>query len=282
MKLFKTLLIITFLLLITNLHSQEKLKGNKEITTENRNISNFRAIELIDNVNVNLVSSDSQSVYVETDSNLHQSIVINVINDALTITLKDKILRSKKMEVTVRVNRHFNKINVYNKAKIKSDNILLIDSLTIGAYDNSNIQLKLSSKTIQINGYKNSNLKLDILSNDVLVNAEASNKINAAVNAKSTLINTKDKADVTLKGITENLELYTYGTSNFNGKDFISYITYLNAQNSSDVYINATETIDLLIKNNSEVYLYGNPKISLTEFFDSATLYKKETDRKLF
>ena len=52
--------------------------------------------------------------------------------------------------------------------------------------------------------------------------------------------------------------------------------------NSSDIYINASETVDIYARNSSEIYIYANPKIQLIEFFDRASLYKRDVDKRLF
>ena len=67
---------VIFIFLITSIISaQEKLKGNKIVVMEDRAISDFTKIEVIDNVNVNLTYNENQSVAVETDSNLQSAIL---------------------------------------------------------------------------------------------------------------------------------------------------------------------------------------------------------------
>ena len=58
-----------YIILITTISSQEKLKGNGVVTIENRRISDFTKIEVIDNIKVLLVYNNNQSVSIETDSN---------------------------------------------------------------------------------------------------------------------------------------------------------------------------------------------------------------------
>ena len=46
--------VLIALLISFSTFSQEKLKGNKDVITENRNISNFEIIEIIDDIDVYL------------------------------------------------------------------------------------------------------------------------------------------------------------------------------------------------------------------------------------
>ncbi|NNL83023.1 MAG: DUF2807 domain-containing protein, partial [Winogradskyella sp.] len=50
----------------------------------------------------------------------------------------------------------------------------------------------------------------------------------------------------------------------------------VNALINSDIYTNISDSLALEISGNSEVYLYGSPKIDLMTFTDTAKLQKKE------
>lgn len=271
----KITLIFT-LLIIGNINSQEKLKGNKDVKIEDRNISNFIRLEVIDNLDVHLVYNETQSVNVETDSNLQNSVATELNNGTLTIKLKNKIIRKKKLIVHINVNKKLKEISSYNNAKIKSKNSISIDSLIINTFDNSDISLKLNSKHIHINSKKTSDLHLEILANTISIRAEEASEIKGTMDVRETLINLFDRSSLNITGSTNNLEIETSGDSSFKGKYYKAKIVFLNATNSSSAYVNIIETIDIHAKNSSQVYLYGNPIITLTEFFDKATLSKKQ------
>ncbi len=276
MKISHKIAILFTLLIITTINSQEKLKGNKEVTTENRIISDFNKLEVIDNIDVYLSYNDVQSVNVETDSNLQEAVITEVNNGTLVIKISDKIVRKKTLAVYVKVNKKIQVINSYNSAKIISKNSLAIDSLTINSFDNSDINLKLNSNNVKINSKKSSNLKLEVLSNSITINAEENSNIKGTFDTKEAVFTLLDKASIDLEGSTTFFEIETLGNTSFKGKDFKSEKAIVNATNSSKTYINAEETIDIRAKNSAEVYLYSNPQITMTEFFDKAALYKRE------
>lgn len=282
MKKINNFIVLILVLLTSTLFAQEKLKGNKEVTIKNRNISKFTKIEIIDNIDVLLIYNNSQSVNIETDSNLQESIHAKVINGTLTLKTNNKILRKKELTAHIKVNKNLKEIYTYNNISVKSKNLLNIDSLTINAFDNSNLDLKINSKIIYINAKKTSDLKLKIVSDDVFIRAEKYGGIKATIDAKNITINTLDKATITLNGSTNNLDLESLGNSTFKGRDLVSKNSIINATNNTNVYINATEAIEIYAKNSAKVYLFSNPKITLTEFFDKASIQKKELDKKLF
>ena len=276
MKISHKITLLFTLFIIGAINSQEKLKGNKEVTTEDRTISDFNKLEVIDNVAVFLTYNEKQSVNVETDSNLQESVITEVNNGTLVIKLSDKIVRKKELMVHIKVNRKLKEINSYKSAKIMSKNSLAIDSLTINSFDNSDIDLKLNSKIVQINSKKSSDLKLGILSNSININAVENSDLKGTLDTKDALFTLLDKASINIYGSATNIEIETLGSAVFKGKEFMSDNVLLNASNTSNTYINAKETIDLRAKNSAEVYLYSNPKITITEFFDKASLYKRD------
>ena len=275
MKTVKTQIIIPFLLIFSAINAQEKLIGNKDVTTENRNLSAFTKIEVIDDVTVLLVYSDEQSVTVEADSNVISAVTTEINNGALIIKTSSKIVRAKELTVHVKVNKDITEIYAYNKASVNSNNSLRIDALTINAFDNSDFKIKLSSKIVQINTKKSSNLDVEILCDEALIISEEYSNLKGIIDTKNMVIHTLDKASITLSGNTANLELETLHNSAFKGRDFKATTAKVNVSNNSSANVNATETIDIFARNSSEIYLFSNPKITLTEFFDKAGLFKR-------
>ena len=276
MKTVKTRILISFLLIFSAINAQEKLIGNKDVTLENRDLSEFTKIEVIDDVTVLLVYNDQQSVLVETDSNIQNAVITEINNGSLVIKTSAKIVRTKELIVHVNVNSKLDEIYAYNKAKVKSNNSLRIDSITLNSYDNSDFNLKLSSKIVHINAKKTSNLEFEILSDETYITSEESSDLKGIIDTKYMVIKTLDKSSINLIGNTTSFELETLHNSAFKGKDFKSVIAEVNTSNNSIAYINATETVDLSIKNSGEVYLFSNPKITLIEFFDKASLLKRQ------
>jgi hypothetical protein len=262
--------------------SQEKLKGNKEVTSENRNISEFQKIEIIDDMDIYLTYGESQSVIVETDSNLHEVVTTDIRNGILTIKTDNKIGRKKELIIHLKLNKKFKEIFAYNNVNVLSKSLLIIDTLTINAFDNSDYNLNLNSKIVTINCKKSSDLKLEILSNQVSITSEESSKLKGSINTNILNAHLLDRADINISGTANEIGIETIGNSGFKGNDFKVKKAVVKSMNSSDIYINASETVDIYARNSSEIYIYANPKIQLIEFFDRASLYKRDVDKRLF
>jgi len=231
---------------------------------------------VIDDLNVILVYNDDQSVTVETDSNLQSTILTTVKNGILTIRTEEVIGRSKALNVHLKINKNITEINVYNNATVHSNNTLIIDNLSINAYDSSEINLKLNTKDITIIGKSTSKLKFEILSTNTTIKAEGYCHIKGSINTKTIALHMLDKAGITLIGIANDLELESYGSTSFKGKDFITTNAIIKANNDSTIYINSTEKLNLYSNNDTEINIYANPEIIVSEFYDKAIIRKKE------
>lgn len=276
MKTKSKLLAFLFVLSVVYATAQEKIKGNKEVTIEDRQLTDFHSIEIVDDFLVEILYNENQSVAITADSNLHEYIATTVENGVLTLKIDENVVRSKSLTATIKVNKNLREINGYNKAKIESKNMVIIDSLTINAFDNSDFNLKLNSKSVSVNSKKNSSINLNLLLDNLFIRAEESSKIDLNLNAKNVRITALDKTSITALGTSNLFEIEAQGNSNFRGKSCQFSEAYVNASNQSKISVNALENLTILVRNSSEIFVYNTPKISLMEFFDKAIIYKKE------
>jgi hypothetical protein len=256
--------------------SQEKLKGNGVVTVENRELSDFTKIEIIDDITVELVYNDSQSVKIETDSNLQSTIITKVKDGVLTIRFEEVIGRNKELKAHINVNKKITEISAYNGVNVTSNNVVVVDSLAINAYDASKFSLKLNSKSILLNGKSSSNLNLELLSNSITFKNEGSCATTAVVNTQNMTINALGKSTINLTGTSNNTNITAYSSSVFKGKNFTTKNAVVKANNSASIAINASEKLTISSNNTTEIMVYSNPQIIITEFLDKATIQKKE------
>jgi hypothetical protein len=268
------LLFVLFSNVIIN--AQEKITGNKVVTTEDRNITDFTKIQIIDDFNVFLIYNEKQSVSVESDSNLQNIIITEVKDGILTLKSSERIGRSKALNIHLTVNKNINEILTYNNSEITSNNTIIIDSLTINAFDNSEINLKLNSQNVTFDGKNNANINLEILSSSISGRLEDACSFKGSINTQNMELYAFDKGSVSLSGTTYKFSLETLGSTIFKGKSFVSKNAIVKANNSSTIYINATENLELYSNNASEIHVYSNPTIVIHEFNDTAIIRKKE------
>jgi hypothetical protein len=275
LKLLKTLPLL--LLMISVSINAQKIKGSKNVTTEKRDIDNYTTLEIQDDFNVYLSEGKSQELKVETDDNIQDFVEIKTKNNTLSIYLTKEISRKKKLNIYITSTENLNTINTFDKSNLYADSQLQLDSLVINTSDRSKVEMDIKSNYLQINGSDNSNLKMTISSDSIVdVRLENSSKLKANITTKELTFTGSNNSVLIAEGTTTFIEINTVDDSTFEGHAFISDEATISSDGTSDVYINAKETLTISAKDKSEVYIFENPEITLEQFSDKAILRKKE------
>ncbi len=265
------------LLLISVSMNAQKIKGSKNLTTEKRDLSNFTSIEIQDDFNVYLTNGSFQELKVETDDNIQEYVEIKVKDNKLSVYLTKEIRSKKRLNIYLTASDGLNTINTFDKSNLITESKLHFDSLVVNSYDRSKVEMDLESDYLQINGFDNSNLKMTISSDSIIdVRLENSSKLKANVNTEELTYTGKNSSEMIVEGTTTSISINTIDDSTFEGHGFISDEATITADGTSDIYINAKETLTISAKDRSEIYIFENPTISLEEFSDKAILRKKE------
>jgi len=135
---------ILLLLVSTTSCFYNGVKGNGNVLTQNRNISNdFVRIKASRGLDVYITKSDNVSLVVEADENLHDLIETDVVNGTLIITAKKNIglAKAKKIHLSV---ENLNEILVESGAEIYSENTFFTQELRIHASSGSEAKLTVN------------------------------------------------------------------------------------------------------------------------------------------
>ena len=105
---------------------------------------------------------------------------------------------------------------------------------------------------------------------------DENSKLEALVNAKTLQVDMYERADARIDGNVDSLQVNTDNASNFKGKNLTTKTSEVKCALNSDVYIQALNSLRIDASGNSEVYIYGNPVITLDNFRNSSKLFKKD------
>lgn len=199
----------------------ERIKGNGNVKTVDRQISDVTKINVIGSLEVT-VETGSPSLQVEGDENLLQYIETSTDNGLLTIKTKDNIhlVTSNSIKVHVTLPR-IAKLKIIGSGKITSNNQLINEEKT-------NIEIIGSGKI------------------DVKMHAP---EINADI---------KGSGDIIVEGETRDLEASIKGSGNFNGKNLKSENASISIAGSGDVYVFADIRLKITIAGSGNVKYKGN------------------------
>ncbi len=251
-----------------------KIKGNRSVTEVRETLPPFNAIELNDNLEIRLKKSFGERYEVVADDNLVDVLKFEVLDSTLVISSFYTIVSKKKLEITI----EFQELRSITQrdGKIFSDALIESDELFINTFGNSQLDLDASGFMANVNGEDNSrmDLNLDIDSLSVSLKHKTNAIIYAVSGAKA--VDLQNTASLTLEGTTENLLVAMSGNSKLKGDKLEAAEVDLTIKESSFARVYAFRNFTLNSSGTARTFLYGSPKVAISEFLDTSQLLKKE------
>jgi hypothetical protein len=278
----KITLLVLLCISFSTLISQEKIKGNKNITTVKTDLKAFSKVVIQNDFKVNLQKSDSPAVEIETDENIHDAIIVSEMNETLTISTSKKIRASKKLLITIHYNQPLEVLTVKDDAEVASVTTLKTPNFTLNIDDYAKAELTIQSDDFTLkNGNKSriplrSKSKLTVDSKKAHLFFNESSNTDLAINNDSLKVIMSDRSTVNISGTVNFLEATTSDSSDFEGKDLNVKSVETTVKGSSNFVIMAIDSINLNASEKGKTEVYGSPKITLSKFTDTSKLFKKE------
>lgn len=160
MKTLLKLSVALFLVFSTTSCMFDGVKGNGNVITKDRKISNdFVRIKVSRGLEVYITKDSDVSLTVEADENLHDLIKTEVNNGTLIISSEKNIwdASSKKIHLSV---ENLNEILVNSGAEVYSENTLSSNRMKISSSSGAQIQLRLHVNDLISSSSSGSNINL--------------------------------------------------------------------------------------------------------------------------
>ena len=251
-----------------------KIKGNRSVTEIREQLPPFTAIELVDDLDIELKKSFGEGYEIVADDNLIDVLKFEVLDSTLVISSFYDIISKKKLEITINI-RELKAITV-KEGKMFGESMLESDEWYLNTFGNSELDVDVSGFMAHINAEDNSsiNLNLDIDSLSVVMKHKTDGIIYAVSGAKK--VDLANNASLTLEGTTETLDVSMASNTKLKADKLEAAEVSLSNKESGFARVNAYRTFTLRSTGDSKTHLYGNPKITIEEFFDTSQLVKKE------
>lgn len=251
-----------------------KIKGNRSVTEVREDLPAFNAVELNDNLDIQLKKSFGEGYEITADDNLIDVLKFKVEDSTLVISSFYTITSKKKLEIVV--NYKELKAITQRDGRITMLDVLSTDNLYVNTFGPSKLSLKANAFIASLNMEDNSSgdFNLDVDSLNVSLKHRSDADIYSVSSAKNIeLLNT---ASLDMEGTTDSLNLKMYNNTKFVGQKLESGTAKIQVEESASARINAFRELELKSRGNSKTYLYGDPKITILEFLDTSQLIKKE------
>lgn len=275
----KSLLIALFLVItssITFAQRKDKIKGSKIVSTEKTELENFSRILIGENLKVSLIKSDAPSVEITADDNLHEILIKEVMDETLVIKTTKRITTKKQLDIKINYTESLSLIETNENGQISTVNTLEVPELTLKSTGSSKLFLTVKTEKFKFINSDKAKAELNVTADMSTLELSDNSKIEALINATDIKVDLYQRANANIEGDTDTLEIRADNSTNFIGKNLTANTCQILAEADSDLYIQVIEEVIIDASGASEIYIYENPKITITKFKDTAKLHKKE------
>lgn len=175
------------------------VRGNGDVITEDRNVNqSFSSIKATEGLDVYLTQSDSESITVKADSNLHELILTEVEDGVLKIHTKENIGRASSKRVNVSF-KDISSITSTSGSDVYSTNTIHTERLDLKSTSGSDMKLDVNTSVLHCKSTSGSDLKVSGKTTKLVAEATSGSDIKAAdLKAESSEVKATSGADITV------------------------------------------------------------------------------------
>lgn len=272
----QTLLLLAFLITtLTYSQKKEKVKGSKIVTTEKKQIENFVAIEVSDNLDIFLIKGDENEIEIEADDNLHQAIDIALSGTTLRLsTLKD-ISAYKSLKIRVIYTNTLKSLSIQDDALVTAISDLQLESFSLKCSGRSKAYINAKTTNFSMTCDDKARVDLNLKTTKANINLSKNSETKALITASDLVFDLYQKSSAEIEGEVDNLKLRLDNDSKFTGKNLTAKFADITTELYTSAAIQVTDSLTLTATGKSEIELYGQQRITINRFEDSAILKKK-------
>lgn len=275
----KNSFLILFILVSTFTFAQkkEKIIGSKTVTIEPKEIGTFNSLEVGDNIEVYLESGEKSEMKIEADDNLHNIIMTDLSSNTLRLYTSKKAKKYKKLIVRITYTKDLNLVTSKNEAIINAIQEIQLNTIAFKSFDASELNLNVNSTHFALESDDKSKTELNLKSENTSIKLSKNASLKALINSTNLKFDLYQKSKANIEGDVTSAIIRLDNNANFSGNNLIVKNAKLMTESYSDCSINVDTSLSIEASGNSEIKIYGDPKIGIEKFSDSATLIKKPT-----
>lgn len=274
MKKYLTLIV----LLITTLswaQKSEKIKGSKIVTIEKVEVGNFDSIEVSDNIEVFLEKGEQSELKIEADDNLQSIITIDLSDNILRLKTSKVAVNFKKLIVRVTYTNDLKMVVSKNQSVINAIQEIQLKEITFKSYNDSKLNLNVAVDDFLLQSDDKSKVELNLKAENTTIELSKNASLKALVTSVDLKCDLYQKSKVNFEGDVNYAKIRLDNNADFIGQKLVIKNCDLITESYSNCTINSDTSLRIDASGNSEVKIYGDQKIEIKRFVDSATLVKK-------
>lgn len=254
---------------------KEKVKGSKIVTIEQKKIENFTSLEVSDNLEVTLIKGNECGLEIEADDNLHDAIGISVVGSQLRLSTLKSAFGYKKLSIRVIYTDEFKEVATKNDASVSALAEMNLDEISFNSFDDSKVYINAKCKKFNLTANDQSKSELNLKNENTRINLSKNATSKALIVSNELTFDLYQKSSAEVEGDIEEMKLRIDNNANFTGKNLVAKIADVTTESYSRASVHVSKELTLSCAGKSHLDLYGDQKIDLKVFTDSAVLSKK-------
>lgn len=275
MKQINLIILAVFFSVLAGAQTKEKLKGSKIVTIEQKEVQSFEGIEVRDDLEISMIKGDKPGVEIEADDNLHQALGVEMNGSVLILSMAKEISGAKKFSIRVTYNDSFKSVVAKNNSKINALEEVKLDEITFSAFDSAKLYLNINSKSFTLLANDKSKAEFNCKSESCIIELSKSSELKALLSSTELKCDLYQKAKASIEGDVIDMKLRMDNNSTFSGTKLTAKNAAVVAEGYTNCSLFAETALSIDASGNTEIQLFGEPKIDMKQFTGSATLYKK-------
>jgi hypothetical protein len=273
----KKISIVTLLLIsvLTFAQKKEKIKGSKIVKLEQKQVDNFESIEVEDNLDVFLVKGNECGIEIEADDNLIEFVEYKLTGKNLRISTNREMSSYKKLSVRVIYTDNLNMIIAKDETNITALSDVVLENITFKSYDYAKLFLNAKTTNFTLMANDKSKVELNLKSQKTTIDISKSAYVKALITSNEMRFDMYQKSSAEIEGDILDLKLRLDNSADFSGKKLTAKTALIETGINAKASINISNIATISASGNSEIELFGEPKIDLKNFSDSALLKKR-------
>lgn len=279
-KIYLSIITLIFSTSILLAQKAEKIKGSKVVTTSQKEIKSFNAIEIGDNLEINLEKGDKNEIKIEADDNLHDIINLEVQDDILMISTSKEAQGFKKLSVKITYTNDLNLVTTKDESVVNAIQEIILDNITFKTFDKSKLFLNVNSKNFILQSNDKSKIELNLKGENSFIELSKNATLKALINSVDLKCDLYQKSNAVIEGDATNANLRLDNSAELNARNFNIKNGNLAIEGNANCSILAENSIAISAKDRAEIALFGTPKIEINKLEGEAKLLKKLSSKK--
>ncbi|SDR65565.1 GIN domain-containing protein [Christiangramia echinicola] len=273
---------LLLLIIFCSCKAQEKIKGSRDVKTEQYDLTSFHSIQAKGEFKIGILKGSRPMIEIKADDNLHDLIQTDVIDGVLYIKPIKEFSREKAQELKITFSDTLKDVLLAGKVELESLQDLFLGDFKLVTRKEAKAFITLTAKDFDLTQNDDAKSELNVTANNVTFQLNQSSELKALVNSPVFSLDIYEKASARIDGEIESFKVRADQSSKFDGENLTSITAELLAQGNSEVKINVTDTLNIRANGSSEIDVYNEPQINLIEFKGEAVIAKKEFSKGLF